>query len=72
MKARRLSICRWSLHWSPKSQSPYPRRPPGAPPATWRLAVRSARAVKAYQQQRGLAPDGIVGEKTWTCLLGAG
>lgn len=32
----------------------------------------TARAVKVYQQQRKLAPDGIVGEKTWTCLLGAG
>ncbi len=32
----------------------------------------TARAVAAFQQERGLAPDGIVGADTWRALVDAG
>jgi len=28
-------------------------------------------AVRAFQRQQGLVPDGIIGPKTWTALDGA-
>ena len=34
-----------------------------------RFGPRTARAVRAYQQLRGLAADGVVGPRTWTAML---
>ena len=34
-----------------------------------RFGPRTARAVRDYQQQKGLAADGVVGPRTWTAML---
>lgn len=34
-----------------------------------RFGPRTARAVRSYQQQKGLAADGVVGPRTWTAML---
>ena len=34
-----------------------------------RFGPRTARAVRAYQQQKGLVADGVVGPRTWTAML---
>lgn len=33
------------------------------------FGTRTREAVVAYQRQKGLAPDGIVGQQTWNSLL---
>ena len=34
-----------------------------------RFGPKTARAVQDYQQQKGLAADGVVGPRTWTAML---
>jgi peptidoglycan hydrolase-like protein with peptidoglycan-binding domain len=48
-----------------------PSTPTDPGPADGAFGTKTEHAVKAYQSERGVAPDGIVGDATWWVPAGA-